>query len=61
MDNLAEVLDQRLSKWNPHTSEEVKRWVEEIIDLADQDALGLLRARSVEQSVLDLIDEPSTR
>ena len=28
----------------------------EIIDLADQDALGLSRSRSVEQNVLDIID-----
>ena len=61
MDNLAEILDQRLQKWHPQTSEEVKRWVAEIIDLADQDALGLLRSRSVEQSVLDLLDEPAIR
>ena len=58
MDNLTEVLEQRLHKWHPQTSEEVKRWVAEIIEVADQDALGLLRSRSVEQNVLDLLDEP---
>jgi hypothetical protein len=29
----------------------------EIIDLADRDALDILRSRSVEQEVLDLLDE----
>jgi hypothetical protein len=61
MDRIAIVLDQKLQKWPPRTSEEVKRWVAEIIDLADQDALGLLRSRSVEQDVLDMLDEPATR
>ena len=60
MDHLAEVLDQRLNQWHPQTSEEVKRWIAEIIELADQDVLGLLRSRSVEQNVLDLLDEPAT-
>jgi len=61
MDSVAELLDQKLRQWQPQTSEEVRRWVAEIINLADQDTLGLLRSRSVEQSVLDLIDEPATR
>jgi hypothetical protein len=60
MENLAEVLDRKLHQWHPQTSEEVKRWVGEIIEFADQDALGLLRSRSVEQNVLDLLDEPET-
>lgn len=61
MDEIALVLNRKLQKWHPRTSEEVKRWVAEIIDLADQDALGLLRSRSVEQDVLDMLDEPSAR
>jgi len=61
MDSLAELLDQKFHQWQPQTSEEVRRWVTEIIMLADHDTLGLLRSRSVEQSVLDLIDEPTTR
>lgn len=61
MDSVAELLDQRLHKWQPQISEEVRRWVAEIINLADQDTLDLLRSRSVEQSVLDLLDEPTTR
>jgi hypothetical protein len=31
--------------------------VAEIIDLADQDALDIMRSRTVEQEVLDLLDE----
>jgi len=61
MDRIAIVLDQKLQKWHPRTSEEVKRWVAEIIDLADQDALVLLRSRSVEQDVLVMLAEPATR
>ena len=33
----------------------------EIIGLADRDALDLLRSRTVEQDVLDILDEPSPR
>ena len=61
MDRVVEILDQKLHKWNPQTSEEVRRCIAEIIELADQDALGLIRSRSVEQAVLDLLDEPATR
>ncbi len=39
-------------------AEDVRRRVGEIIDLADQNALDLLRSRSVEQEVLDLLDKP---
>jgi hypothetical protein len=39
----------------------VRQYVAEIIDLADQDALDILRSRIVEQEVLDLLDEPETR
>jgi len=40
---------------------EVREALAEIVDLADQDALDLLRSRAVEQEVLDLIDEPTSR
>ena len=33
----------------------------EIIELADQGLLDIVRARKVEQEVLDLLDEPTTR
>jgi hypothetical protein len=32
-----------------------------MIEMADSDMLDLARARSVEQEVLDLLDEPGTR
>ncbi len=32
-----------------------------MIDIADQDLLDLVRSRSVEQEVVDLIDEPAPR
>ena len=57
MDNLAVVLDRRLNKWYPHIADEVKIRVSEIIEYADQGALDLSRSRSVEQEVMDLIDE----
>ena len=57
MDNLAVVLERRLNKWHPHMADEVKIRVSEIIEYADQGALDLSRSRSVEQEVMDLIDE----
>lgn len=61
MDALAEKLDSKLRQWKPETAKEVRERVTEIIDVADQDALDLLRSRSVEQEVLDIIDAPATR
>ena len=61
MDAIAEQLDNKLQCWEAATAEEVRRRVAEIIELADQDALDLLRSRIVEQQVLDTLDEPTTR
>jgi hypothetical protein len=61
MDVLAERLDTKLREWAPATAERVRARVGEIIDLADQDALDVMRSRSVEQEVLDMLDEPTTR
>jgi len=61
MDIVAERLDAKLKQWKPDTAEQVKQRVVEIIDLADQDALDIMRSRTVEQEVLDLLDEPTTR
>ena len=61
MDAIAEKLDTRLHQWKPEVSVEVRALVAEIIDLADTDALGLMRSRPVEQEVLDLLDEPASR
>ena len=61
MDVLAERLDKRLQEWNPETAEQVRHRVSEIIELADEGLLDVVRSRSVEQEVLDLIDEPAPR
>ena len=60
MDTLAEKLDNKLREWQPDVVEQVRQTITEIIDLADQDSLDILRSRSIEQEVLDLIDEPET-
>ena len=61
MDALIQELEIKLRQWQPATVEQVRRYLVEIIELADQDALELLRSRLVEQAVLDIIDEPETR
>jgi hypothetical protein len=53
VDALAEKLDARLQQWKPETAAEVRRCVEEVIDLADQDVLDVGRSRTVEQEALD--------
>jgi hypothetical protein len=57
---IAEQLEQKLKQWEPEKSASVERLVAEIIMLADQDCLDLLRSRSREQEVLDILDEPET-
>lgn len=59
MDALVEKLNERLSQWEAATADEVRQRVAEIIELADHDALDLIRSRSVEQEVLDILDEPT--
>jgi hypothetical protein len=61
MDVLIETLNAKLREWKPETAAQVRQRVTEIIGLADQDALDLLRSRTVEQDVLDILDEPSPR
>lgn len=61
MDALLEKLDAKLREWKPETAEQVRQRVAEIIDLADQDVLDLMRSRTVEEEVLDLLDEPTSR
>ena len=58
-DALIERLNARLREWEPETAAEVRERVMEIIGLADQDVLDLLRSRSVEQDVLDILDAPT--
>ena len=61
MDTLAERLDAKLREWKPETAAQVRECVAEIITLADQEALDLLRSRAAEQEVLDMLDAPATR
>jgi hypothetical protein len=66
MDALTERLGIKLQEWKLEISDSAKRtllervrqYISEIIDLADRDILDLLPSRTVEQDVLDLIDEP---
>jgi hypothetical protein len=61
MDVLAERLDKKLREWSPETAEQVRCQIDEIIELADRDLLDIGRSRTVEQEVLDLLDEPTTQ
>jgi hypothetical protein len=61
MDALAERLDAKLRAWKPDTAEQVRQHVAEIIEMADLDTLDVLRSRVMEQEVLDMLDEPTTR
>lgn len=61
MDALAEKLDSKLRIWKPETAAAVRERVTEVIELADGDALDLMRSRSREQEVLDMLDEPTVR
>ncbi len=57
MDALAEELDTKLSTWKPQTATQVRERVAELIELADGDLLDMMRSRTREQEVLDLLDE----
>jgi hypothetical protein len=61
MDALAEILDTKLRTWKTETAAEVRDRVAEVIALADDDLLDVMRSRAMEQEVLDLLDEPPTR
>ena len=56
MTAIAKKLDAKMSRWTPETAEKVEKLVAEIIELADSDALDLIRSRQVEQEVLDILD-----
>lgn len=58
MDALIEELNTKLSYWQPAVAEQVRHCILEIIEMADHDVLDILRTRTVEQEVLDLLDEP---
>jgi len=61
MTAIAEELDVRMKAWPAAKSAKVEKLVSEIIEFADEDALEFSRSREVEQEVLELIDEPTTR
>jgi hypothetical protein len=61
MEALLEKLDAKLRQWRPETAEEVRRRLAELVELADEDALDLARSRMIEQEVLDMLDEPTSR
>ena len=61
MEAIAEQLENKLHAWKPETSQKVRALVAEIIALADDDALEIGRSRSVEQEVMDILDEPPAR
>jgi hypothetical protein len=61
MDALVEKLDAKFREWAPETAAQVRQHVAEIIALADQGVLDLMRSRALEQEVLDLLDAPASR
>jgi len=61
VDALVERLDARLREWKPETAAQARQCMAEVIELADQDVLDVMRPRATEQEVLDLLDEPTTR
>ena len=61
MDILAQRLDAKLREWKPDLAAQVRQRIAEIMDLADEDVLDVMRSRAVAQEVLDLLDEPATR
>ena len=61
MDVLIKKLDVKLREWEPNIAAEVRKQISEVIDLADQDVLDIMRSRAVEQEVLDILNEPIFR
>jgi hypothetical protein len=59
MDVLAEELDMQLRTWKPEAAARVRERVAEVIELADDDVLDVMRSRVREQEVLDILDEPA--
>lgn len=56
-----EKLDHKLRQWRPEMAAQVRERVTELIALADQDVLDVMRSREAEQQVLDILDEPPAR
>ena len=59
MDAIADKLDRKLRSWKAETANQVRRYVTQIIELADQDAFEVARSPDVEQEVLNILDEPT--
>lgn len=60
MDTFVEKLDTKLRVWKPEIAAQVRERVAEMIELADDDLLDVMRSRIREQEVLDMLDERST-
>ena len=58
MSPLVQQLSEKLDQWEPEVSQKVEALVAEIMALADAGSIEFLRSRTVEQEVLDLLDEP---
>ena len=61
MDALAKKLDTKLRTWKPETAAQVRERIAEVIELADEDVLDVMRSRAREQEVLDMLDEPTAQ
>lgn len=48
MDSLSEDLNLKLKQWRPDIAQQVRQYIAEIMQLADQDALYILRSRLIE-------------
>lgn len=49
MEALIEKLSIKLGQWQPDVAEQVRQYVEAIIELADNDSLDILQSRVIEQ------------
>ena len=61
LDALAEKLDTKLRTWKPETAAQVCERVAEVMEVADENVLEVMRSHAREQEVLDLLDEPAAR
>jgi hypothetical protein len=61
MDALVKQLETKLHQWKPDIASQVRESILEIIEMADQDSLDIMRSRVIEQEVLELLDEPETK
>lgn len=62
MDTIVEQLDTKLGQWEPEIADQVRRFILEIIQLADQGIpVELMQSRAVEQEVLSLLDESEVK